>query len=136
MTILRLIFAVIFGVLVGGLVNMGIITLSPHLIPPPAGADMTTTAGVQAAMAQIKPIHLLMPFLAHAIGTLAGAALAAWLTAKYKLQAALAVSVVFLIGGIMAASMIPAPAWFIACDLILAYIPAAWLGYHLVSRRH
>ena len=28
----------------------------------------------------------------------------------------------------MASLMIPAPAWFIATDLLLAYLPMAWLG--------
>ena len=27
--------------------------------------------------------------------------------------------------------MIPAPAWFIALDLIVAYIPMAWIGGRL-----
>lgn len=34
----------------------------------------------------------------------------------------------FLAGGVAAAFMIPAPAWFIALDLLLAYLPMAWLA--------
>ena len=41
------------------------------------------------------------------------------------------VGVFFLCGGIMAARMIPAPAWFVVADLALAYFPFAWLGYVL-----
>jgi hypothetical protein len=30
--------------------------------------------------------------------------------------------------------MIPAPAWFIALDLLFAYLPMAWLGIHIGTR--
>jgi hypothetical protein len=38
------------------------------------------------------------------------------------------VGVFFLIGGIAAASMISAPTWFIVLDLVVAYLPMAWLA--------
>jgi hypothetical protein len=34
----------------------------------------------------------------------------------------------FLVGGIAASAMIPAPTWFKALDVVLAYLPMAWLG--------
>ena len=40
----------------------------------------------------------------------------------------------FLAGGIAASFMIPAPAWFIALDLLLAYIPMAWLAVQIGAR--
>ena len=36
-----------------------------------------------------------------------------------------------LIGGIAACFMIPAPAWFMALDLLVAYLPMAWLAIRL-----
>ena len=33
-----------------------------------------------------------------------------------------------LAGGIAACFMIPAPVWFIALDLLVAYLPMAWLA--------
>ncbi len=48
--------------------------------------------------------------------------------ASRNLAFALAIGAVFLCGGIMASFMIPAPAWFIALDLVAAYIPMAWLA--------
>jgi len=33
-----------------------------------------------------------------------------------------------LVGGIAACFMIPAPAWFMAADLLLAYLPMVWLA--------
>ena len=40
-----------------------------------------------------------------------------------------------LLGGIAAAVMIPAPLWFIVVDLVLAYIPMAWLGAKLTGAK-
>ena len=37
----------------------------------------------------------------------------------------------FLLGGIAAAWMIPAPVWFEAADILLAYIPMALIGARL-----
>ena len=125
---LRNIFAVIAGVVVGGLVNGALIALSSSVIPPPAGADLTTPEGLRTALPLLEPRHFVMPFLAHAVGTLAGA-LVAFLTAlSRRQQIAYGIGVLFLFGGIGAAFMIPAPAWFIAVDLIGAYLPMAWLA--------
>jgi hypothetical protein len=40
---------------------------------------------------------------------------------------AYAIGVLFLCGGIAASFMIAAPAWFIALDLVVAYLP--WPGW-------
>lgn len=39
-----------------------------------------------------------------------------------------------MIGGIAAAFMIPAPAWFVVLDLAVAYLPMAWIGGKLGDR--
>jgi hypothetical protein len=41
------------------------------------------------------------------------------------------VAVLFLIGGIMNVIMLPAPTWFSAVDLLLAYIPMGLIGARL-----
>jgi hypothetical protein len=43
--IIRNILAVICGIVIGSIVNMGIITISGSIIPPPNGADVTTLEG-------------------------------------------------------------------------------------------
>lgn len=128
---LKNVLAVIAGILIGGLVNSAIVGISGKVIPPPAGTDMTTPEGIKAAIPLMQPVHFLMPFLAHALGTLVGALVATLLTASNKLRIALGIGVFFLIGGIAACFMIPAPAWFMAVDLLLAYIPMAYLGARL-----
>lgn len=132
---LRNVAAVVVGVVAGGLVNMALVAVGPLVIAPPAGVDMTTVEGLQAGMALLEPRHFVVPFLAHALGTLAGAFVAARLAGSHGAGLALIVGVVFLAGGIMAATMIPAPAWFVALDLVAAYIPMAWLGGRLAAGR-
>ena len=134
--IIRNILAVIAGIVAGGVVNMGIIMIAGAIIPPPGGADLTTAEGARAAMALMGPKHLMMPFLAHAIGTFAGALVAAVIAASHKMKIALGIGVFYLLGGITAALMIPAPGWFVALDLILAYIPTAYIAGKLASGKN
>lgn len=135
MAIARSIVAVLAGVALGSMVNMALIMASGHVIPPPPGADFTTPEGLAAAAALMEPRHFLFPFLAHALGTLVGAFVAALISRSHKAACAGIVGAVFLAGGIMASWMIPAPAWFVALDLLAAYAPPAWLGYRLARSR-
>lgn len=76
-----------------------------------------------------------MPFLAHAIGTLAGAILTALLAKKpLKPIAPLLIGVFFMIGGILNILILPSPLWFSMTDLVIAYLPMAWLGFYLVKK--
>lgn len=133
--ILRNILAVMVGVIVGGMANMGLIMLSPHVIAPPAGFDLTTEEGLQAAMPHMEPKHFLMPFLAHAIGTLVAAFIAAKMAATRHMALAVAIGIWFMIGGIMMVFMLPSPTWFTITDLALAYIPMGYLGGKLAHKR-
>ena len=126
--IVRNILAVIAGVLLGSVVNMGLIQISGAVIPPPAGADMTTAEGIKAALPLLEPKHFIFPFLAHALGTLVGAFRAAKIGATRRMMLAMIVGVLFLAGGIAATLMIPAPAWFMILDVVVAYLPMAYLG--------
>ncbi|PCI77145.1 MAG: hypothetical protein COB20_08780 [SAR86 cluster bacterium] len=112
---------IIVGVIIGGVVNGGLVVIGPMIIPPPEGVDMTTVEGMSAGMHLLGPQHFIAPFLAHALGTFLGA------------LAAYFVGVLYFIGGIVASTMIPAPLWFIALDLIAAYLPMAWLALKLGS---
>jgi hypothetical protein len=133
-TILRNILAVVVGLVVGGTVNMALITVSPHVIRPPAGVDVTDAQSLASSIHLFEPKHFLFPFLAHALGTLAGALLAFLIAASYRSVFAYAIGAFFLTGGIAASFMIPAPKWFIALDLAAAYIPMAWIGTQLGRR--
>ena len=129
--LIRNVLAVLAGVILGSVVNMAIVTFGPSLIPPPAGADMMTPEGIAAAMPLLEPRHFITPFLAHALGTLVGAFVAYLVAASHKARFAYAIGVLFLIGGIAACFMIPAPVWFMALDLLVAYLPMAWLAIRI-----
>jgi hypothetical protein len=122
------------GFVVGSIVNSAIVVVGPSLIPPPAGADMTTVDGLTAAMSMLQPKHFAMPFLAHALGTFVGATVAVMIATAYRTRLAYILGFVFLAGGVVAAKMIPAPNWFIALDLLVAYHPMAWLGLAIGRR--
>jgi len=117
----------------GSAINMGIITFGPNVVPYPEGYDGSSVEGMAATMNLLSAKHYLVPFLAHALGAFIGAFTAYKLAATYKSRWAYLIGFLTLLGGIAAASMIPAPKWFIALDLIVAYIPMAWLAIKLAA---
>ncbi|TGN00054.1 hypothetical protein [Leptospira dzoumogneensis] len=127
--------AVIAGFLLGSVVNMGLITISGHIIPPPEGADVTTMEGLKASIHLFQPRHFIFPFLAHALGTFVGALVAAGIAASHKIKFALGIGVLFLAGGITNILMLPAPAWFNVLDLAGAYIPTSYLAGILIIKK-
>ena len=122
------IFAILLGAFIGGAVNMGIILISGSIIPPPNGLDVTTMESLKASIYLFQPKHFIFPFLAHAFGTLVGAAITYLITATHHMKFALAIGLFFIIGGIANVFILPAPTWFIIVDLVGAYFPMAWLG--------
>ncbi|MFN8155506.1 MAG: hypothetical protein U0Y08_14530 [Bacteroidia bacterium] len=132
---LRNILAVIAGAVIGSFANGGLIALSPSLIPPPAGADVTTVEGLKASLHLFEPRHFIMPFLAHAVGTLVGAFIAALIAVNNKMRTAMIVGALFMVGGIMNVFMLPAPTWFCVTDLLLAYLPMAYLGGRIGAKK-
>lgn len=134
-SIVKNILAVVIGLLVGSVVNGALISVSGSVIPPPNGADVTTVEGLKASIHLFEPKHFIFPFLAHALGTLTGAFLAARIAATRKMRFAIAIGVCFLIGGIANCIMLPAPVWFMALDVIAAYIPMAYVGGRLAGMK-
>ncbi len=132
--LLRVLLAVVVGFVVGSAVNMGLIMLSGKVIAPPAGADVSTMEGLRASLHLFEPKHFLFPFLAHALGTLFGAMVASALGARQWAPVAYVVGGLFLLGGVANVAMLPAPMWFNVADLVLAYLPMAWVAQQLAAR--
>lgn len=133
--IVKNILAVVAGLVAGSIVNMGIIMISGSVIPPPDGADISTMEGLKASMDLFQPKHFIMPFLAHALGTFAGAYLAGKIAVGHPLRISLVVGLFFLAGGIANVMMLPSPIWFTVLDLLAAYIPMAYLGGKLAVQK-
>lgn len=129
---IRNILAVVAGIVIGSAVNLGLLKLGEVVVGLPPGADMSTPEGISAAMKMFEPKHWVVPFAAHALGTLVAALVAALLAVSHKMKFALAMGVWFLLGGIIAGIFwIGSPMWYNAIDFIFAYIPMAWIGAKL-----
>lgn len=124
----RNILAGLAGFLLGSVVNMAIITVGPMVIPVPDGVDMSDMDQFAENLKRLPPANFIAPWLAHALGTLVGAFLAAKIAATHKMKFALGIGVFFLIGGVAMVVMFGGPVWFIAADLIAAYLPMGYLG--------
>ena len=133
-TVLRNIAAVIVGIVAGGVANGTLITISPHVIPPPAGVNVSDAQSLRESIHLFGPQHFVFPFLAHAIGTFVGALIAYLIAGSRRAVFAYAIGAFFLVGGIAASLMIPAPWWFIVLDLVAAYLPMAWIAARLGRR--
>jgi len=131
MLMIRNILAVIAGIVIGTIVNMGLIKLGHTVVPLPPGADVSTMEAIAASMSSFGPEQFIFPFLAHAVGTLVGTLVATLIAASHKMKIAMALGFFFLLGGIAAVVLLPAPLWFDVIDLVFAYIPMAWLGAKL-----
>lgn len=105
-----------------GLINVG------HSVMPIEGVDPNDMAALAEAMPTADFKYFVFPFLAHALGTLAGTLAAALIAASHKMKFAIAIGVLFLLGGIAVNYMIPGPLWFTVADIALAYIPMGILG--------
>lgn len=125
---IRNILAVIAGIVVGNVVNMGLITISGSIIPPPDGVDPSNMESLKSSMHLFEPQHFIFPFLAHALGTFFGAFVTALIAISHKMRLALVIGLFFLVGGITMVFLVPSPTWFIVIDLVAAYIPMAWIG--------
>ena len=127
-TIIRNTLALFAGGLIGMVVNMGLIITGNQLIP--FEDDMNP---MNAMNWELK--YFIFPFLAHAIGTLSGAYIAAKFSDRYHMIFAICIGLFFLLGGITMVFILPAPVWFIILDLVIAYIPMSWLGWKMSNKR-
>ena len=123
----RNICALIIGVLIGSIINIGLIIIGGNIFPLPEIFD-----SMNALNWDIK--YFLFPFLAHAIGTFSGSFIGSKISKNYDKLIAGLVGIYFISGGIYMAIILPAPVWFISIDLIFSYIPMAFSGWYFAIR--
>ena len=130
------IIALVVGIVVCMAVNMGLVMLLGNLFPPPPGVNPQDINSIRANLDQYSNMQILMPFIAHFMGSLIGGLVAALIAGSRRLLWPLIVGLFHLLGGISMIMMLPeSPLWFKALDLIVAYIPAALLGGYLGGGR-
>ena len=130
--IIKNVLAVIFGWLGGSVVNMGLIKFG-HKLFPIAGIDPNDMNAIAEVMPTLEYKYFIFPFLAHALGTLSGATIAGLMATSHKMKFSLGIGGLFLLGGIIVNYMIPGPTWFAVTDIVIAYLPMAWLGGKLAG---
>jgi hypothetical protein len=134
MNAVRNILAVILGLFIGNVVNMAVLAAGHAVLPPPAGFDGTSMEGVASTIHLLQPFDFIVPFVAHASGPFVGVLCAMFIAASSRQTIAIILGCLFFAGGIAANVMIPAPTWFRAVDLVIAYLPMAFLGWKLGDR--
>ena len=134
LNISRNIIALILGLFLGGMINMLIINNGGGFIAPPEGVNPNDIESIKENMHLYTPIHFIIPFLAHAMGTFIGALITSLIAVSFRMYLAIGVGFCFLIGGIMMVLMLPSPLWFNIIDLSLAYLPMGWLGWKIGSK--
>ena len=128
---LQNILGIILGIIIGSMVNMSIVSISGSLIPLPAGVNPEDVKSIRENIHMFQSKHYVIPFLAHALGTLSGAIIAAKIATSRKSTYANIIGLFFLVGGISAAAMIGTPILPTIVDLVFAYLPMAWIAYKL-----
>lgn len=131
--IIKNILAVVAGWIGGSIINMGLIQTG-HMLIPMEGVDINDMDALAAVMPTLSFEYFIFPFLAHALGTLVGAVIAGLIAANNKMKFSLVIGGLFLLGGIIVNYMLPGPIWFAFTDIIIAYIPMAWLGGNIAMR--
>ena len=122
--ILKNIGILILGIIIGMIVNMGLIIIGGIFFPATENFEPMNAINWEFE-------YFIFPFLAHSIGTLSGAFIVSKLSKKTHIIMPLIVGLYFLSGGIYMVTILPAPIWFISLDLILCYIPMALLGWKI-----
>ncbi len=132
--VLRGILAVIVGWFIGSVVNMSIITVGPSVFGIPDGVNVQDIESIKSHLHLFEPIHFMGPILAHGLGTLVGAFVAAKIALTKKMMLGMIIAVLFLAGGVMMVMFLPEqPLWVKALDLLLAYVPMGYLGVKLAK---
>jgi hypothetical protein len=99
--------------------------IGQQIYPPPAGLDPADREAFSAAVAAMPLMALVMVLVAYALGTFAGA----WVAARIGGRPFYA----FLVGGVMTMAgmgnliAVPHPLWFTIVAVLL-FLPSAWLA--------
>lgn len=131
---LRNIGAVILGLFVGSMVNMGIIMLNAMvLFPMPEGMDMNDAVAMQAYIDTLPQVAFIPVILAH----LGQAGVGGWVAARIgktrPMMLAMIVAGLTLLGGVLNAMSIQGPLWtYIEMPL---YLAVGWAAGALEVRR-
>lgn len=124
-------FAVLAGILSGGLVISLVEMASPHT--PPAGMNVNDAEKLSEWIATLPVSAFLILLLAYFLGSAVGGWVANRLAAKSHYRPALIVGFGLFVAGIMNLIAIPHPLWFSILSSLI-YFAGAWIGGRMVAR--
>ncbi len=128
------------GMLLGAMLNMGVLMISNFIIPFPDGVNPADETSLRGNIHLFETKHYIMPFLAHAFGTLIGAFVAFKIIKMFRAPKsiaagiAIAISLLFLWGGLETSKSINSPETPMLVDAVLCYLPMGIIGYWLALR--
>ncbi|WP_411834400.1 hypothetical protein [Pseudoxanthomonas mexicana] len=131
---LRTILAVLAGLITAIAVIAGLELIGMTLFPLPPGTPLATEADLAALVAAASTGKKIWVVAGWALGSFAGAWVAAKLARQRALPAALAVALFIVAGTVMNAVSLPHPVWMNALGIALP-LPLAWLAARLARPR-
>jgi hypothetical protein len=126
MVFLRNLLAVLAGLIVAGVVVFLMEWVGHAIYPPPADLNYADELAMGEYMRGQPTGAFLLVMLAHALGTLAGAAVAALIGRSWQLGLAMIVGFIMMLGGTWNLYRFPHPVWM--WIEVPVYLVAAWLG--------
>lgn len=130
---LRLIAAIVAGILVGTIFNGTVSALALKLYPLPDGINWADVEAVEHYLANLPVMAYVIILVAHVGQSFAGSLVAAIIGKSFEMYVALVIGMFSLIGGITNMMSLPLPTWmWIEAPL---YIIAACVAAKLVMSR-
>lgn len=129
--ILKLVLAVVAGVIAGGVIVFATEYIGHSLAPPPADLDLSNPDDVKRLIDSLPFGAFAMVMLGWFLGSFAGAFVAHAIAKKPA--AAWAVAAIFILFTAMNFVMIPHPMWMIAAGLLIP-LASAWLVLRMAPR--
>ena len=131
----RNILAVVVGVVIGSFAIMIVEGFSHFLYPYPEGLDHSDQKAMAAYVATLPNAAILFVVLAHAVGAFVMAVVTTLIATSRQLLLSFVGGLVLMAGGVAMMFKIPHPDWFPFVDL-LVYLPFAWFGSYLITRKN
>ncbi len=130
----RVLLAVIAGLVLGGVVVAAVQSLNYLLFPAPPGLDPHKPEDLAKLMAQIPLAALLMVELSYVAGSLVAGFVAGKIAARRPALVALILGVALTGFNLLNLAQIPHPLWM-ALLTTATFLPLTWLGGRLAAPR-
>ena len=132
----RNVLALVLGLILGGIANMALVTVSTVMNPLPEGVVPNDLEAVREHMLEhpMPTGALLMVLAAHSGGSFVSGLVCGLVARRRWYRAAFGMGVLWMCGGIYMLTVLPSPPWFAVADVLL-YVPAALAGVQLGGSR-